>query len=66
MSPKIDFSTTVQLSLIGTAGPFAIYSVVHRQNLTSLQLFGSSIDVENEQGDERAMFFKLFSILQFF
>ena len=66
MSPKIDFSTTVQLRLIGTAGPFALYSVVHQQIMTSLQLFGSSIDVEDEEGDGRAMFFKLFSILQFF
>ena len=66
MSPKIDFSTTVRLDLIGTAGPFALYSVIHRQNLTSLQLFGSSIDIEDEEGGGRAMFFELFSILQFF
>ena len=66
ISPKIDSSTTVQLSFIGHAGPFALYSIVHKQSLTSLQLFGSSIDVENEGGEEKAMFFKLFSILQFF
>jgi hypothetical protein len=66
MSPKMDFATTVQLNLIGRAGPFALYSVVHRQILTSLQLFGSSIDVVDEGGVGRAMFFKLFSILQFF
>ncbi|MCJ1279796.1 hypothetical protein MMC21_007620 [Puttea exsequens] len=66
MSPKMDFSTTVEFSFIGTAGAFALYSVTLHQNMTSLQLFGSSIDIEDEEGDARAMFFKLFSILQFF
>lgn len=62
----MDFSTKVQLSLIGMAGPFALYSVVHVQNMTPLQLFGSSIDVEDEGGEGRAMFFKLHSIMQCF
>jgi len=62
----MDSSATVQLSLIGMAGPFALYSVVHVQNMTSLQLFGSSIDVEDEGGEGRAMFFKLYSIVQLF
>ena len=69
----MDYSTTVHLDLIGWAGPFAMYSVVHVQKMTSLQLFGSSIDVEEEEEDVEgsggravAMFFKLFSILQYF
>ena len=66
ISPKIDSSTTVQLSSIGKAGPFTLYSIVHKQTLTSLQFFSSSIDIENEDGEEKAMFYKLFSILQFF
>lgn len=60
----MDFSTTVQLNLIGRAGPFAIYSVEHKQKLTSQQLFGSSIDVQDEGGDAKAMFFKLFSTVR--
>ena len=60
----MDFSTTVQLNSIGMAGPFAIYSVAHKQKLTSLQVFGSSIDVQDEGGDAREMFFKLFSTLK--
>lgn len=65
-SPKIDYSTTAQLGLIGTTGPFALYSVVLQLDITSLQLFGSSIDIVNEEGEGRAMFFKLFDILEFF
>ncbi|KAF7512824.1 hypothetical protein GJ744_011927 [Endocarpon pusillum] len=64
ISPKMDFSTTVQLDLVGTAGPFALYSVVHRQTMTSKQLIGSSIDVEEVGGGGKAMFFKLFSLLR--
>ena len=66
MSPRIDSSTTIQLDLIGEAGPFAVYSVIYVQNMTSLQVFGSSIDVEDEGGEARAEFFKLFSILHYF
>jgi hypothetical protein len=62
----MDFSTKVQLSLIGMAGTFALYSVVHVQNMTPLQAFGSSIDVEDEGGEGRAMFFQLYSIMQSF
>ncbi len=60
----MDFSTTVQLDLIGTAGPFALYSIVHQQNMTSKQLVGSSIDIEDESGDGRAMFFRFFPLLR--
>ena len=66
MSPRIDYSTTIQLNLIGGAGSFALYSVIHVLNMTSLQIFGSSIDIEDEGGEARAEFFKLFSILHFF
>jgi len=64
MSPRIDYSTTVELDLIGAAGPFALYSVIHTQSISSLQLFDSSIDLE--VGGAKALFFKLFSILEFF
>lgn len=66
MSPRIDYSTTAELALIGEAGPFALFSTIIEQNMTSLQLFGASIDVEDESTGTLAMFFKLFSILQFF
>lgn len=66
MSPRIDYSTTGTLSLIGNVGPFALFSAIFEQNMTSLQLFGASIDVEDESTDTVAMFFKLFNILQFF
>ena len=62
--PKMDFSTTVKLNLVGTASPFALYSVVHRQTMTPKQLVGSSIDVVDERGGGTAMFFKLFSLLR--
>ncbi|ERF76415.1 hypothetical protein EPUS_06973 [Endocarpon pusillum Z07020] len=64
ISPKMDFSTTVQLDLIGAAGPFALYSVVHRQTMTPKQLVGTSIDVVDERGGGTAMFFKLSSLLR--
>jgi len=66
VSPKIDSSTITQLGLIGTAGPFAIYSVVLSLDWSSLQLFGATIDVVNEEGEGAALLFKLFDILQFF
>lgn len=61
----MDYSTTVQLGLLGTAGPFALYSVILQLDISSFQVFASSIDIENG-GDEEAMFFKIYSILQFF
>lgn len=66
MSPRIDYSTTAELTLIGEAGPFALFSAIIEQNMTSLQLFGASIDIEDESTGTLALFFKLFSILQFF
>ena len=66
MSPRIDYSTTATLALIGDVGPFALFSAIIEQNMTSKQLFGASIDVEDESTGTVAMFFKLFNILQFF
>lgn len=66
MSPRIDSSATAELALIGAAGPFALFSAVVERNMTSLQLFGASIDVEDESTGKVAMFFKLFGILLFF
>ncbi|CAF9932560.1 hypothetical protein IMSHALPRED_008917 [Imshaugia aleurites] len=66
MSPRIDYSTTAELFLIGQAGPFALFSAIIEQNMTSLQLFGASVDIEDESTGTVAMFFRLFSILQFF
>ena len=66
MSPRIDYSNTTELLLIGTAGPYAMYSTITEQYWTSLQLFGASIDVEDEETGDVAMFFRLFNILQFF
>ena len=66
MSPRMDYSTTAELDLIGEAGPFAIFSSIIEENLTSQQLFGASIDIEDETTGTVAMFFKLFSLLLFF
>lgn len=66
MSPRIDYSSTAQLTLIGEVGPFALFSAVVERNLTSQQLFGASVDVEDEGSGTVAVFFKLFGILQFF
>lgn len=66
ISPKIDDSTTAELALVGKAGPFAIYSAVVERNMTSVQLLGASVDVEDESSGNVAMFFKLFSLLLFF
>lgn len=66
MSPRIDYSTTAQLIQVGDSGPFAIFSAIIEQNMTSQQLFGASIDVEDESTGTVAMFFKLFNLLLFF
>lgn len=66
MSPRIDYSTTAQLIRVGDSGPFAIFSAIIEQNMTSQQLFGASIDVEDERTGTVAMFFKLFNLLVFF
>lgn len=66
MSPRIDYSTKAELKQIGEAGPFAIFSAIVEQNLTSLQLFGASIDIEDESTGTVAMFFKLFYLMLFF
>ncbi len=66
MSPRIDYSIGAELTLIGEVGPFALFSAIIEQNMTSLQLFGASIDVEDESTGTVAMFFKVFDILQFF
>ncbi|KAM0799909.1 heme peroxidase [Usnea florida] len=66
MSPRIDYSNTTELSLIGTAGPYAMYSTIFEPYWTSLQLFGASVDVEDESTGDVAMFFKLFNLLEFF
>lgn len=66
MSPRIDYSTTAKFDLIGNVGPFTLFSAIIEQNMTSLQLFGASIDVEDESTGTVAMFFKVFNILQFF
>ena len=66
MSPRIDDSVTAELALVGQAGPFAIFSAVVERNMTSLQLFGASVDVVDEGTGTVAMFFKLFSLLLFF
>ena len=66
MNPRIDLSNTAELDLVGEAGPFALYSAVIGQSMSSQQLFGASIDVEDESSGTVAMFFRLFSILQFF
>lgn len=66
MSPRIDYSTTAQLIHVGDSGPFAIFSAIIEQNMTSQQLFGASIDVEDESTGTVAMFFKLFNLLLFF
>lgn len=66
MNPRIDYSTTAELILIGKVGIYAVFSAIIEQNMTSLQLFGASVDVEDESTGTVAVFFKLFSILQFF
>ena len=66
MSPRIDYSAKAELLLIGTVGPYAVFSAITAHNWTSLQLFGASIDVVDESTGDFAMFFKVFNILQFF
>ena len=66
MSPRIDYSTTGQLIQVGDSGPFAIFSAIIEQNMTSQQLFGASIDIQDESTGTVAMFFKLFNLLLFF
>ena len=66
MSPRIDDSTKSELAQIGRVGPFAIFSAIIKQEMTSQQLFGASIDIEDESTGAVAMFFRLMDILQFF
>ena len=66
MSPRIDYSTKAELVRIGEAGPFAIFSAIIEQNMSSQQLFGASIDIEDESTGTVAMFFRLFYLLLFF
>lgn len=66
ISPRIDYSTKAELKQIGEAGPFAIFSAIVEQNLTSLQVFGASVDIEDESSGTKALFFKLFYLMLFF
>ena len=43
-----------------------MYSTIFEPYWTSLQLFGASIDVEDESTGDVAIFFKLFNLLEFF
>lgn len=63
MSPRIDYSNAAELALIGTVGPYALFSGIQEFNLTGKQLFRISVDVEDETGNTVAMFFKLFGLL---
>ena len=66
MNPRIDRILEPELAQIGTVGPFAIFSGIIEQNMTSQQLFGASVDIEDESTGTVAMFYRLLNILQFF
>ena len=65
MSPRIESSTIAKLDLVGEVGPFAMFSAIIEQTMSSQQLFGASIDVEDESSGTVAMFFRLFYLMAF-
>jgi len=62
LAPRMDRSNTATLSVIGSAGPYVIYSVLVQQTTTAQQLFGTSVDIKGEGVDTEVMFFKMFRL----
>lgn len=52
------------MPLIGKAGPFSLYSVITKLNVTGKQLFGTTVDIEADGSEAKATFFKLWSLFQ--
>ena len=64
VSPRIDTSTTASLSLIGQAGPFALYSAVTAHTISAKQAYGSSVDIAVPGQAPGVMFYKHFNAQQ--
>ncbi|KAL8830944.1 MAG: hypothetical protein Q9191_001152 [Dirinaria sp. TL-2023a] len=63
MNPRIDRSTTLQLTPIGHSGPYTIFSGLMKKDLNAFQFLGSTVDVGAEGLQSKATFFKLFNLM---
>ena len=64
MSPRMDHSTTLQLTPIGRSGPYTLFSGVLEKNLNAFQIIGSSVDVAGEGLQSELTFFKILVLMR--
>ena len=64
VSPAIDTSTTTTLELIGSSGPFSIYSGSTSQSISAQQAYGTSVDVAVDGQAAGVVFFKPYWAVQ--